>query len=92
MTLGLVSAGEQCEIIEVRHCGGCGGACHNVNQVHGHVHGSKNKNETRAEELGLRVGKLVKMLKNDGNLLLLLVDNARIAIDRRMAMKIMVRS
>lgn len=88
MMLGLVSAGEQCEIVEVRHCGGCGGECHGE-QSHSDKH---KKNNTRAEELGLRVGKLVKMLKNDGNLLLLLVDNARIAIDRRMAMKIMVRS
>ncbi|OGT97976.1 MAG: FeoA family protein [Geobacteraceae bacterium GWC2_48_7] len=84
-TLGQVNTGEQCEIIEVRHCGGCGGACHD--NGHGHAHGSK---ITRAEEMGLKVGKLVKMLRNDGNLLLLLVDNARIAIDRPMAMKIMV--
>ena len=46
---------------------------------------------TRAEEMGLRVGKQVEMLKNDGNLLLLLVDDARIAIDRRMARSIKVR-
>ena len=87
MTLGLVSTGEQCDIVEIRHCGGCGGGCHDDKDAHS----SKHKNVTRAEELGLRSGKRVEMLKNDGNLLLLLVDDARIAIDRRMAMKIMVR-
>ena len=91
MTLGLVSSGEQCEIIEIRHCGGCGGGCHDDKHKYAHVHGSKQKTDTRAEDMGLRSGKRVEMLKNDGNLLLLLVDDARIAIDRRMAMKILVR-
>lgn len=91
MTLGLVGTGEQCEIIEIGHCGGCGGGCHDDMQMHGHAHGSKQKNATRAEEMGLRVGKRVEMLINYGDLLLLLVDEARIAIDRRMAMKIIVR-
>ncbi len=92
MTLGLLTPGEKCEIVEVRHCGGCGGKCHSSDHNdHGH-HGHRHGTTTRAEELGLRTGKHVKMLKNDGNLLLLLVDEARIAIDRRMAMKIMVRS
>jgi len=89
MSLGLVSSGEQCEIVENRRCGGCGGGCHD--DGHGHDHGNKQKADTRAEDMGLRPGSRVEMLKNDGNLLLLLVDNARIAIDRRMAMKIMVR-
>ena len=93
MTLGLLSPGEKCEIIEIRHCGDCGGNCHSGDNKHehGHANGKHHKTATRAEELGLRVGKWVEMLKNDGNLLLLLVDEARIAIDRRMAMKIMVR-
>jgi len=98
MTLGLLSAGEKCEIVEIKHCGGCGGNCHSGEKKHDHKHdhdhshGKHGKTETRAEEMGLRVGKHVEMLKNDGNLLLLLIDEARIAIDRRMAMKIMVRS
>jgi len=98
ITLGLLSPGEKGEIVEVKHCGGCGGNCHSEDSKHGHKHdhdhkhGKHNKTETRAEEMGLRAGKHVEMLKNDGNLLLLLVDEARIAIDRRMAMKIMVRS
>jgi ferrous iron transport protein A len=45
----------------------------------------------RVEELGLRVGRFVEMLANgtDGPLLLK-VDEARVAIDRRIAMRIMV--
>jgi len=91
MALGLVSSGEQCEIVEHRQCCGCGGGCRDDSHTHGHGHGGKQKADTRAEDMGLRPGTRVEMLKNDGNLLLLLVDNARIAIDRRMAMKIMVR-
>ena len=92
MTLGLLTPGEKCEIVEVRHCGGCGGKCHSSDHNdHGH-HGHRHGTPTRAEEVGLRAGQRVGKLNNDGNLLLLLVDEARIAIDRRMAMKIMVRS
>lgn len=91
MTLGLVSSGEQCEIVEIGHCGGCRGGCHENRKMHGHAHGGQQKNATRAEEMGLRVGKRVEILRNDGDLLLLLVDEARIAIDQRMAMNIMVR-
>lgn len=90
MTLELVSSGERCEIVEIRHCGGCGGGCHDDGLGEGHAHGGRQGNATRAEDMGLRPGSRVEMLKNDGNLLLL-VDNAQIAIDRRMAMKIMVR-
>lgn len=97
MTLGLLNPGEQCEIIEIRHCGGCSNGCHSGGHHHdhergnSHIHGPHRKTATRVEELGLRTGKRVEMLSNDGNLLLLLVDEARIAIDQRMAMKIMVR-
>lgn len=92
MPLELLTPGERGEIMEVRHCGGCGGGCHG-HGAHEHKHGS-NKHKatgTRAEEMGLRVGKTVEVLKNDGNLLLLLVDEARIAIDRRMARTINVK-
>lgn len=83
MPLELLSPGERGEIMEVRHCGGCG--C----QGHGH-HGRKGT-ATRAEEMGLRVGKQVEVLTNDGNLLLLLIDEARIAIDRTIARTIRVK-
>jgi ferrous iron transport protein A len=83
MVLGLMSAGERCEIVKIGHCGTC--SCGDG----GHAHGEGTM--TRAEEMGLRVGKRIKMLRNEGNMLLVLVDNSRIALDRRMAMKIMVR-
>ena len=85
MPLALLTPGERAEITEVRHCGGC----HNHGQ---HRQPSHTKAiATRAEEMGLRVGKQVEVLKNDGNLLLLLVGEARIAIDRRMARTINVK-
>ena len=91
MSLEQLTAGERGEIIEVKHCGGCGGGCHRhehheINHGH-HTHGATG---TRAEEMGLRVGKMVEVLKNEGNLLLLLVDKARIAIDRKIARNIRV--
>ena len=95
MPLELLTPGEKGEILEIKHCGGCGGGCHSHgHHDHSHAHGHqhhKKATATRAEEMGLRVGKQVEMLKNDGNLLLLLVDEARIAIDRRMARSITVK-
>jgi len=84
MPLELMSPGERGQIAEIKHCGGCGGGCHSHDTSHHGQHKHK-ASTTRAEEMGLRVGKTVEVLKNDGNLLLLLVDEARIAIDRRMA-------
>ncbi|MHB8058357.1 MAG: FeoA family protein [Desulfuromonadaceae bacterium] len=91
MSLELLTPGERGEITEVRHCGGCGGGCHSHDHDQNHGHHKKKATATRAEEMGLRVGKMVEVLKNDGNLLLLLVDEARIAIDRRMARSINVK-
>lgn len=89
MTLGLASPGERCEIVEIRHCGGCRGTCNEQGQDQGHQ--AHKPTTTRAEELGLRVGKIIEVLKNDGHLLLVLVDEARIAIDRKMARGICVK-
>jgi len=89
MPLELLTPGERGEISEVRHCGACGGGCHGRGDNQGH--NEQKANVTRAEEMGLRVGKMVKVLKNDGNLLLLLIDDTRIAIDRRMARSINVK-
>jgi len=92
MPLELLTPGERGEITEIRHCGGCGGGCHSHGHQHDHGHHHhKNSTATRAEEMGLRVGKQVEVLKNDGNLLLVLVDEARIALDRRMARSITVK-
>jgi ferrous iron transport protein A len=46
----------------------------------------------RIEEMGFRAGKTVEMLSNEGRgPLLIRVDNARVAIARSLAMKVMVR-
>jgi len=92
MSLELLAPGERGEIIEVRHCGGCGGGCHR-HEHHGHQHGHHGQKGTvtRAEKMGLQVGKLVEVLKNDGNHLHILVDEARIVIDRYIAKNIHVR-
>ncbi len=79
MPLDLLTPGDRAEIIAVRHCGGCG--CN-------HRHG---QGTTRAEEMGLRVGTTIEMIKNDSNLILVLVEQSRIAIDRRMARGISVK-
>jgi ferrous iron transport protein A len=46
---------------------------------------------SRAEDMGLRVGKSVLMLNNGAGPLLVKVDESRIAVDRGVAMKIKVR-
>lgn len=79
--LGLLSAGEEGEIVEVMLDKTNGAGCPS----------ELDKSVVRAEDLGLRVGKSVEMLANGGNNILLKVDESRIAIARRMAMKIMVR-
>jgi ferrous iron transport protein A len=83
MPLALLSPGESGEIVDIRvHeekktcCGQCNGERH--------------KSDNRIEELGLRAGKVISML-NNGTPILLKIDEARIAIDRSLAMKIMVR-
>jgi len=78
MPLGLLSPGEQGEIIAVRsHKADCCGTC---------------RQECRTEDMGLRVGKQVEMLNNGGGgPILLKVDESRIAVDRSTAMKIMVK-
>jgi ferrous iron transport protein A len=81
--LALLSPGETGEIVDIRvhqqkHecCGQCGGERH--------------KADYRLEDMGLRAGKVVEMLSS-GVPVLLRIDESRIAIDRGMAMKIMVR-
>lgn len=77
--LGLLSRGERAQIVEIRGQQNCGNESGKNLLCH-------------AEDMGLRVGKLVEMLNNEGRgPLLLKVDESRIAIGRGMAMKIMVR-
>lgn len=89
VSLETLNPGGRGEIMQIGHCGACGGKCND----HGHVsnRAGRGAGSTRAEEMGLRTGKRVEMLEKDGNHLLLQVDDEQIAIDRRMATKIMVR-
>ena len=47
---------------------------------------------SRVEDMGLRVGKRVRMLSNGSGPVLVKVDESRIAVDRGVAMKIKVRT
>jgi ferrous iron transport protein A len=77
--LGLLNRGEQAEIIEIKGQQAC-------------APGSGKKQLCHIEDLGLRIGKTVEMLNNEGSgPVLLKIDESRIAIGRGMAMKIMVK-
>lgn len=77
--LGLLSRGEQAEIVEIKEQQGCGTGISKDQSCH-------------IEDLGLRAGKTIEILNNEGRgPILLKVDESRIAIGRGMAMKIMVR-
>lgn len=78
MPLGLLTAGETAEIVSERKTGlGCG---------------CREKCDGRMEDMGLRDGKSIMVLNNEGRgPLLVKVDESRIAIGRGTAMKIMVR-
>jgi len=78
--LGLLSAGECGEIVEITlGRADCAGSCQK----------GLEKSEVRVEDMGLRIGKRVEMLRNGGTILLR-VDESRIAVARGIAMKIMV--
>lgn len=82
LPLGLLSAGEMAEVVEVSsHRGRCLGTGKETGQA-----------DARIEDIGIRSGKMIEMLNNEGlGPLLLKVDESRIAMGRGMAMKIMVR-
>lgn len=87
MPLGLLTTGETGEVVHIILKG------RNGDQSLGQGNDiSRNSEYCRIEDMGLRTGKTVEMLNNGGQgPLLLKVDDARIALGRRMAMKIMVR-
>ena len=98
--LGLLSNGERGEVVETAAFGNGGGAAaagpgfghvhrHGCGGCSGHAHGA---GRPRVEDLGIRAGKVVEMLSNEGRgALLVKVDESRIAVGRGVAMKIMVR-
>lgn len=81
MPLGLLSSGELGEVVEIRI----------AKPPTGTPVGDAGRSELRVEDLGIRVGRTVEMLSNSGSPILLKVDEARIALDRGLAMKIMIR-
>lgn len=87
MPLGLLGEGERGEIVSVRVEPDAGCGCRKTSCC-----GAGRRAGCRVEDLGLRAGKTVEMLANGrGGPLLLRIDEARIAVDRGVAMKIMVR-
>lgn len=78
MPLGLLGAGETGEVIEIRGAKAAGGD-------------DAVRCECRIEDLGIRVGRTVEMLNNGGGPILLKVGESRLAVDRSLAMKIMIK-
>jgi ferrous iron transport protein A len=77
--LGLLSRGEQAEIVEMKG-------------QHDQGTGRSKDQWCHMEDRGLRAGTLVEILNNEGlSPVLLKVGESRIALGRGMAMKIMVR-
>ncbi|MHB1455625.1 MAG: FeoA family protein [Armatimonadota bacterium] len=86
MPLGLLSAGDKAEVLEIREVNHRSSRCSDT-------HGPDNSTHLcRMEDMGLRIGKTVEMLNNEGRgAMLIKIDESRIAIGRSMAMKVMVR-
>ena len=83
MPLGLLGSGEKAEVMEVRET---------IQSVCSSDNGQRSCGTCRIEDMGLRTGKTVEMLNNEGRgALLVKIDETRIAIGRGMAMKVMVR-
>jgi ferrous iron transport protein A len=53
--------------------------------------GERETCDSRAEDMGLRVGKRVEMLRSGAGPVLVKVDESRIAVGRGVAMRIIVR-
>jgi ferrous iron transport protein A len=82
--LGLLTCGERAEIMEIRERKGYQ-PCECRKDKH-------RDEQYRIEDMGIRIGKSIEMLTNEGRgPLLLKVDESRIAMGRGMAMKILVR-
>lgn len=85
MPLGLLCADERAEVMEVKTGSRCAGGYSSG------IAGARSCQD-RVEDMGLRVGKIVEVLNNEGRgPILLKIDESRIAMGRGMAMKILVR-
>ncbi len=84
LPLGLLNSGEQAEIMGIRERKECQ-PCECNKDKH-------SDEQCRIEDMGIRIGKIIEMLTNEGRgPLLFKVDESRIAMGRGMAMKILVR-
>lgn len=82
--LGLLVNGEYGEVVEIRRHR-LDGAC----DLHGH---RCRRGQSRVENLGLRVGKNVEMVRNEGyGPVVVKIDESRIAMARGLAMRILIR-
>ena len=81
LPMNLLSEGESAEILKM-----------NLND-HLRMSGiPKQEKFYRLEELGIRTGKFIRMLNSSNeNTVLIMIDNSRLAISRKIAMKIFVR-
>ncbi len=85
MPLGLLGSAERAEVIEVK----TGSRCADGRAT---ITGAVRSCRDRIEDMGVRVGKIIEVLNNEGQgPILLKVDESRIALGRGMAMKILVR-
>ncbi|MCL4872518.1 ferrous iron transport protein A [bacterium] len=84
MPLGLFMSGERGEVLEIKANAAelqAGAECR-----------EKEKSHCHAENMGIRNGKVVEVLRNEGSgPMLIKVDESRIALARGMAMKIFLR-
>ena len=84
MPLALLAAGDKAEVLDIKDGHRHHACCDATQEKSAHV--------IRTEALGLRAGKTVEMLNNEGGgPMLIKVDESRIAIGHGLAMKIMVR-
>lgn len=83
--LGLLSAGEQGEIAGIKSNRDLKPLTLSSSAT------ERGATEFRVEEMGLRIGKQVEMLNNGGRTVLVRVDESRIAVDRGLAMNILIR-
>lgn len=86
LSLGLLSTGEKASVIEVKR------KDPGLKRQAGCLGQPKNQMAHRVESIGLREGKVVEMLRNEGRgPVIVLVDGVRLAISRQIAQKIFVQ-
>jgi len=80
--LGLLATGEKGEVMDTGEVN-----CEPIGETP-----NKGRSMCRVADMGLRAGNTIEVLNNEGGgPMLIRVDNSRLAIGRKVAMKIMVR-